>query len=70
MDSLMFIQLWCCAFALFAAITAFTELPYPYNVQRWTSESVAKIIGVITIVAASVGLFETYRVHLGASSYG
>ena len=69
MDLLMFIQLWSCAFALFTAITSFSETPYPYNVKRWTSESVSNIIGVATIIAASVGLFETYRIHFGGSSY-
>ena len=70
MDLLTFIQLWCFAFALFAAVSSFTETHYPDNDKKWTSAGVAQIIGIATIVASSVGLFETYRVQFGGSSYG
>ncbi len=64
------LQFWTFAFALFVAIASFTDAPYPENVKKWTNSTyVWQILSIITIVASSIGVFETYRVLGGGGGY-
>lgn len=72
MNALLWMQLWCIAFALFVSITSFSNRhTYPANVRDWTNGNamIWKIMSLLTIVAGSIALFESYRNAYGGS-YG
>ncbi len=72
MDILLWMKVWCLAFALFVAVTAFSQQPYPDNVRRWTggSNSLVNLLSTLTIVVASISLFETYKSDFGGGGGG
>ena len=70
-DSLILMQMWCFVFALFTAVTSFRQRSYPENVRSWTSSSLVwQGLSILTVVAASISFFETYRNNFGGGGGG
>ena len=71
-NALVWMQLWCIAFALFVSITSFNQKhTYPENVRDWTNSSyIWNAISLITIVVGSISLFENYRSAFGGGGGG